>query len=120
MTVNYPIVSRFADRIAVVTGGAGGMGTAIADRLAAEGATVVLVDRDPRVAAVAEDIAAQDRKAIAIAADLARPEECVRVADEVLEQAGVPDEREGDADEEAEVAAFSEFLDQVDPEDFQG
>lgn len=42
------------------------------------------------------------------------------VADEVLEQAGVPDEREGDADEEAEVAAFSEFLEHVDPEDFQG
>lgn len=88
MTVKYPMVSRFADRVAVVTGGAGGMGSAIADRLAAEGATVVLVDRDPRVAAVVEDIAAQDRKAIAIAADLARPEECRRVADEALSRFG--------------------------------
>ena len=50
----------------------------------------------------------------------ARPSDAIGLADEVLEQAGVPDEREGDADEEAEVAAFSEFLDQVDPEDFQG
>lgn len=42
------------------------------------------------------------------------------VAEEVLDQAGISDEREEPIDEEAEVAAFSEFLDQVNPEDFQG
>ena len=40
------------------------------------------------------------------------------VAEEVLERAGIVMEQ--DVDEEAEVAAFSEFLDHVDPEDFQG
>jgi NAD(P)-dependent dehydrogenase (short-subunit alcohol dehydrogenase family) len=37
-------VERFADRVAVITGGAGGIGRASAVRLAAEGATVVVVD----------------------------------------------------------------------------
>jgi NAD(P)-dependent dehydrogenase (short-subunit alcohol dehydrogenase family) len=37
-------VERFADRVAVITGGASGIGRASAVRLAAEGATVVIVD----------------------------------------------------------------------------
>ena len=37
-------VQRFADRVAVIPGGAGGIGRATAVRLAAEGATVVVVD----------------------------------------------------------------------------
>ena len=37
---------RFTDRLAVITGGAGGIGRAIASRLHAEGATVAIIDRD--------------------------------------------------------------------------
>jgi len=40
------------------------------------------------------------------------------VADEVLESAGVPDESIASVDEEAEVNAFRDFLNRVDPEDF--
>jgi NAD(P)-dependent dehydrogenase (short-subunit alcohol dehydrogenase family) len=36
----------FTDQVAVITGGAGGLGTAIANRLAHEGANIVIVDRD--------------------------------------------------------------------------
>ena len=39
-------MQRFADRVAVITGGAGGIGRATAERLASEGATVVVVDLD--------------------------------------------------------------------------
>ena len=36
----------FQDRIAVITGAAAGIGFAVAQRFAEEGATVVLLDRD--------------------------------------------------------------------------
>ena len=41
------------------------------------------------------------------------------VAEDVLEAASVPDEPGAIVDEEAELAAFRDFLDSVDPEDFQ-
>ncbi len=37
-------MARFDDRVAIVTGTAGGLGSATARRLAREGATVVLTD----------------------------------------------------------------------------
>ena len=52
-------MSEFAGRVAVVTGGASGMGAATARELAAKGATVVVVDRNADGAqAVAAELAA--------------------------------------------------------------
>jgi uncharacterized protein len=42
------------------------------------------------------------------------------VAADVMESAAVPDDSDQLVDEEAELQAFREFLDHVDPEDFQG
>jgi NAD(P)-dependent dehydrogenase (short-subunit alcohol dehydrogenase family) len=51
---------RFEDRIVLVTGAASGIGRAVAARLAAEGATLALADRDAAaLAAVAADLGAQ-------------------------------------------------------------
>jgi NAD(P)-dependent dehydrogenase (short-subunit alcohol dehydrogenase family) len=52
-----PMPRRFTGRVAVVTGAAGGIGGATAQRLAQEGAAVVLVDMSERVKEVAEVIA---------------------------------------------------------------
>ena len=49
-------LQRFADRVAVVTGAASGIGEASARRLAAEGAAVWCTDVAPTVEAVADDL----------------------------------------------------------------
>jgi 3-oxoacyl-[acyl-carrier protein] reductase len=60
---------RFAGQVAAVTGGADGLGFAIARRLVAEGATVWLLDRDePRATAAAKQLGP---KAHALTVDIA-------------------------------------------------
>ena len=62
-------------------------------------------------------IDARPSDSIALAIRVGAP---IFVAEEVFEEAAVPDESEAVADEEAELAAFRDFLDSVNPEDFQG
>jgi len=58
-------------KAALVTGGAGGIGKAIALRLAGAGADVVVADIDPESASgVAEEIVSKGRKALVIEADV--------------------------------------------------
>ena len=65
---NGPLVP---DRVALVTGGAGGIGAATCRALADHGADVVVVDIDAaRVAATVADVEARGRRALAIVTDL--------------------------------------------------
>lgn len=69
MTATPP--ARFAGKVAIVTGGGSGLGSAIASRLAAEGARVVVADVD---ADAAERVAAEiGTAATAVPTDVTRP-----------------------------------------------
>jgi NAD(P)-dependent dehydrogenase (short-subunit alcohol dehydrogenase family) len=60
---------RLEDKVAIVTGGAGGIGSATARRLASEGARVVVADINlPQASEVADSIGAP---ALALAYDAA-------------------------------------------------
>jgi 3-oxoacyl-[acyl-carrier protein] reductase len=61
-------------RVALITGAGAGIGAAVAERMAAEGATVAVVDRDPDAArTVANTISDHGGRAIAVGADVTEP-----------------------------------------------
>jgi 3-oxoacyl-[acyl-carrier protein] reductase len=81
------MTQRFTGRVALVTGAAGGIGAATARRLADEGATVVVLDRDLESAtAVAEAIAEGGGTASAVAADVSKKDAVDAAVAEVVER----------------------------------
>ncbi|OAP36260.1 short-chain dehydrogenase [Sinorhizobium glycinis] len=80
-------MERFEGQVAVVTGGGGGIGSAISWRLADEGALVVVSDvNGEAAAAVAAEIVAAGGSAIAIAADISQRQPSFALIAEALAQ----------------------------------
>lgn len=80
---------RFQDRTAVVTGGGNGIGRASALRLAEEGATVVILDRDGKAAGRAADsIAERSGRATGLQVDVAVDDEVEAAVAQIHERYG--------------------------------
>lgn len=80
---------KLEGRVALVTGGARGIGRAICEKLAAEGATVAMVDILLDVAEkTAAEFKAQGYEAMAIAANVAKPEEAEAAVKAVVDKYG--------------------------------
>lgn len=80
---------RLQDKVAVVTGGAQGMGRAIALRYAEEGARVVIADlqQDP-AQKVVNEIETAGGKAVAVAVDVRAEDQCRAMVDTAVERFG--------------------------------
>ena len=80
---------ELSDRVAVVTGGASGIGYAISERLSQAGAKVVIADRDKESAAAAtEHLGAASGEAMSIRTDVTRPEDVAAMVEHTLESFG--------------------------------
>jgi NAD(P)-dependent dehydrogenase (short-subunit alcohol dehydrogenase family) len=77
------------DKVVVITGGASGIGRALADRFAAEGSKIVLADVEP---GALEEAAAELRAArttvLAVPTDVSRPEQVQTLCDRTLAEFG--------------------------------
>jgi len=83
------IVDRLQGKVAIVTGGAQGMGRAIVERYAQEGARVVIADRTQAAAQdVAERIVAGGGTAVAVATDVTDQQQARAMVDAAVQQFG--------------------------------
>lgn len=83
--------SRFADQVALVSGGASGAGAAAVNVLAAEGARVIVVDRQEDLGRdVAEKVAADGGEAVFVRADVSDADAVREAVAEGTERLGVP------------------------------
>lgn len=80
------MTNKLADKVAAVTGAASGIGLATTEALLAEGATVVMVDRDAK--ALADLTAKLGDKAIAQVTDLLDTASCNAMVSEILVKTG--------------------------------
>ena len=81
------------DKVAIVTGGSGGIGSAICNRLSAEGAAVVMhySGHEDVAQQVVQRIEANKGKAIAVQADLSQSDRVTALFDRAEQQFGKPD-----------------------------
>ncbi|MGH8986231.1 MAG: SDR family NAD(P)-dependent oxidoreductase [Acidimicrobiia bacterium] len=83
------VSSRLLGKTAVVTGGASGLGEAIAGRFASEGARVVVADRDEAAARrVADDLVADGAAAEAVTVDVTREADVAKLFEGVASEHG--------------------------------
>ena len=83
------MAAALSGKVAIVTGGAGGIGSATCRLMAGRGAAVVVADLDgERAAAVADGIAAAGGTALALAVDLAEEESIVAMVARTVEAFG--------------------------------
>jgi dihydroxycyclohexadiene carboxylate dehydrogenase len=78
---------RFKDKVALITGAAQGIGRRVAERMAAEGARLVVVDRSELVLELRDELASSS-EVLALTADLEQYAECSRVMAQAIERFG--------------------------------
>ena len=82
-------MKEFRDRVAVVTGAASGIGSALCERFANEGMKVVLADvEEEPLAAAAAALASRGAQTLAVPTDVSRAADVDALAEKTLEAFG--------------------------------
>jgi 3-oxoacyl-[acyl-carrier protein] reductase len=84
MTEHSMTEHSHAGRVAVITGGAGGIGRAVAAELARRGARIALLDSNPDVLSVTHELTLASGEATGHCANVADPDSVSRAIEEVL------------------------------------
>lgn len=101
-------MKRMHDKVAVITGGSGGIGKATAARFLDEGARVVLVDIDQAALDAAVQDLAGDKRMLAVQADVSREDDVRRYVDAAVERFGRIDVFFNNAGIEGKVAPLEQ------------
>ena len=105
---------RFEGKVALITGGAGGIGRAAGERFASEGARVVLVDLDGSdlegAASLVKDAGGE---ALTVEADVTQNEDVERYVERATEQFGAIDVFFNNAGIEGGVAPLTEYPEEL-------
>jgi NAD(P)-dependent dehydrogenase (short-subunit alcohol dehydrogenase family) len=82
-------MKQFRDRVAVITGGASGIGFATAERLAAEGMKIVIADVEPgALEAAVKKLESGGAAVLGVRTDVSKADEVERLAQKTLERFG--------------------------------
>ncbi|CAN5170572.1 3-oxoacyl-ACP reductase FabG [soil metagenome] len=84
-------MSRYVDRVVIVTGGARGIGAATAKRFAAEGASVAVLDLEQQPATAAAEALGGGARALGVACDVAEAESVEAAVTAVVDELGKVD-----------------------------
>src|SRR5437870_1677 len=86
--VNDDELFSLKGQVALITGAAKGLGKALAEGLARRGADIAAIDMDESVEAVAAEVAAVGRRAIAAKCDITREDELSLFVDRCVRELG--------------------------------
>jgi NAD(P)-dependent dehydrogenase (short-subunit alcohol dehydrogenase family) len=88
MKDRQPVQDRFKGKVAIVTGGANGIGRAIVEELCKEGARVTIADLDPSGMDLVNELAGAGREVLFVQGNLADEAYCKAVVDQTLSHWG--------------------------------